>query len=93
MTAKRVDQNQAEIVQAMRDLGASVVDLHEVGKGCPDLLVGYRGFTVLIEIKMPGEKRNKRQLDWFALWRGGSAVVIETAAQAVDYLMELEDER
>ena len=41
--AARVDRNQAEIVVALRAGGASVQPLHAVGKGVPDLLVGWRG--------------------------------------------------
>ena len=40
MRAKRVDQNQKDVVKALRDSGAYVFHLHEVGQGCPDLLVG-----------------------------------------------------
>lgn len=41
--AKRTDGNQAEIVRALRSAGATVQTLHTVGKGCPDLVVGFRG--------------------------------------------------
>ena len=37
--AKR-DANHAQIVKRFRDIGASVLDLGAVGKGCPDILVG-----------------------------------------------------
>ena len=49
--AKRVDVNQKEIVKTLRDFGASVVDLSKVGHGVPDLLVGYAGLTILVEVK------------------------------------------
>jgi len=48
---KRVDKNQAEIVTALRKLGFSVLHLHEVGRGCPDILVGKNGVNLLVEIK------------------------------------------
>ena len=38
--AKRVDANQSIIVDALRQAGCSVLDLHEVGLDCPDILVG-----------------------------------------------------
>lgn len=40
----RVDANQPEIVRALRDIGASVVSLANVGQGCGDILVGYKTF-------------------------------------------------
>jgi len=70
MTARRTDSNQAEIVAALRHVGASVQDLHEVGKGCPDILVGYRGRNYLIEIKAPGGRLNKREREWHDRWDG-----------------------
>ena len=45
--AARVDANQAEIVAALRQAGASVWII-----GIPvDLLVGFRGMTIAVEIK------------------------------------------
>lgn len=81
MTAKRSDSNQPAIVQALRDIGATVQDLHEVGKGCPDLLVGYRGTTYLIEIKTKSGKLDKAQVEWHGTWTGQVAVC-RTAEEA-----------
>lgn len=78
--AAAVDANQAEIVDALRKCGATVVPLHAVGKGCPDLLVGYRGANLLIECKdgrKPPSKRTltEQQVDFHRDWRGQVAVV------------------
>lgn len=78
----RVDQNQREIVKALRAIGCSVVSLHRVGQGCPDLLIGYRGQTYLIEVKIPGEWLNLMQREWFERWRGQVAVV-DSVTQAI----------
>lgn len=43
------DSNEAEIVAALRAAGASVTPLS--AEGVPDLLVGYRGATYLLEVK------------------------------------------
>jgi Holliday junction resolvase len=51
MTYARVDTNHKEIVKALRDAGATVVSLAAMKHGCPDLLVGYAGETLLMEIK------------------------------------------
>ena len=71
---KRVDANQAEIVADLRKCGAWVLLLHEVGFGCPDILVGFRGVNYLIEIKSPDGKLNIRQIDWHRSWPGQVAV-------------------
>ena len=78
--AKRTDANQAEIMGAFRSCGASVQTLHEVGRGCPDLLVGFRGRNLLVEVKdgsKPPSKRRLRpdQVRWHERWRGQVAVV------------------
>lgn len=86
--AKRVDANQAEIVAALREMGASVFDLHEVGHGCPDILVGYKGYTCLMEIKTPGKFLSKRQEDWFDEWYG-EVYVIHSVDAAISHLARL----
>ncbi len=75
MRAARVDDNQGEIVAYLRSMVASVQVLSAVGKGCPDLLVGYRRRNVLIEVKDGDKPPSKRKLtpderEWHALWRG-----------------------
>ena len=49
--AAKIDANQTEIVKALRQVGASVQSLASTGKGCPDLLVGFRGVNWLLEVK------------------------------------------
>jgi Holliday junction resolvase len=87
MRAKRTDINQKDIVHALRTFGASVVDLSGVGKGCPDLLVGFRDITYLIEIKRDSKaKFTPQQLQFNELWRGGIVARIETIDDAIDLL-------
>ena len=68
--AAKVDQNQVAIVAALRKIGASVLHLHQLGKGTPDILVGYRGRNVLLEVKMPDEEPNALQVKFIKEWRG-----------------------
>jgi len=86
---KRTDTNQAEIVKALRRVGAIVQDLHEVGKGCPDILVGYHGKNYLLEIKYQGGKLNEREKEWHADWRG-QVCTVWTPEQAIFAVMEVE---
>ncbi|KAA0089337.1 hypothetical protein CIW54_07680 [Paraburkholderia sp. T12-10] len=88
--AAKVDGNQSDIVAALRKVGASVTPIHTVGNGCPDLAVGFRGRTVLFEVKDPKQPPNKRRLTddeaiWFGTWKG-EAHVVETAEQAIAIL-------
>jgi hypothetical protein len=85
MRAAKVDRNQAEIVAALRKAGATVQLLHAVGKGCPDMLVGFRGKNFMLEVKdwklAPSQKRlNDAQVEWHAGWKGQVAKVEDADA-------------
>lgn len=70
------DANHAEIVQALKTVGCSVLDLADVGHGCPDLLVGYAGRNWLMEVKDGDNKALTPDESRFALlWRGQRATV------------------
>jgi len=87
MRAKRVDCNQKNIVHALRTFGAVVVDLSGVGKGCPDLLVGFNSKTYLIEVKKDSKaKFTPQQLQFNELWTGGIIARIETIDEALALL-------
>lgn len=82
----RLDGNHTEIVSALREAGASVASLASLGKGRPDILVGWKHRNFLFEIKDPTQKPSKRVLtqeekDWHVVWCGQISV-IETAEQA-----------
>lgn len=87
---KRIDENQPLIVNALRKAGASVQTLHTIGKGCPDLLIGFRGVNYLAEVKNPKNPPSKRKLtpdeiEWFNLWKGQKQVV-ETVEDALNMI-------
>lgn len=83
--AAKVDANQAEVVKALRKMGATVQLLHSVGAGCPDLLCGFRGRNILIEVKDGGKVPSARrltadQVEWHGGWKGQVAVVEDADA-------------
>jgi hypothetical protein len=74
-------------VEALRRCGAKVFPLHQVGGGCPDLLVAInQERTFLLEVKMPGEKINKLQAEWLAAWPG-EVHVVRTPDEALRVLL------
>ena len=80
MRAAKVDANQAEIVKALRAVGCSVQILSSVGKGCPDILIGYRGKNLLFELKdgrkpKSAQKLTDDQVVWHSIWNGSVHVV------------------
>ena len=60
--AARIDRNQPDIIKALRYAGATVQPTHTLGKGCPDLLVGFRGENFLLEIKDGRKSPSHRKL-------------------------------
>ena len=89
--AAKVDRNQGEIVNTFRKLGWSVQVLSVVGEGCPDIVVGRRGFNLFVEIKdgqaVPSDRRlTKAQVGWHASWKGQVAVL-----KNIDEVIEFHD--
>lgn len=78
--AKRVDQNQDQIVIALRAAGAYVWII-----GLPvDLLVGYKSHTFLVEIKRNAKSRfTPLQRDFFENWCGGTLARIDSPDAAL----------
>jgi len=94
--AARIDNNQHDIVAALRAVGCSVQSLAAVGQGVPDLLVfaprrGLLGSLVLIEVKdgakpPSARRRTDAQLIWHADWKGPVYLVnsVDEALAIVD---------
>ena len=80
---KKVDNNQLDIVKAFRSMGATVLNLSAVGKGCPDLLIGYKGISVLVEVKSKTGKFTEPQLKFMEQWQGGAVNRIDSVDGAI----------
>jgi Holliday junction resolvase len=88
--AAKVDANQPAIVEALREAGYQVVDVHGVGFGFPDILaVTKSGINVLIEIKSPGGKLNQRELDFHQSFRGALGIAF-SADEAISIMQWFE---
>lgn len=83
------DKNHKEIADHFALRGASVVDTTYMGGGFPDLLVKYREYMFLVEIKMPGEYLNDRQVKWFNAHKDFGFIV--HSKEDVDRLLESMD--
>ena len=79
--AARIDENQPELVKQLRSIpGCTVQPLHMVGKGCPDLLVGWMGDNKLLEVKNADMPPSQKHLTpdekrWHSQWAGQVAIV------------------
>lgn len=91
--AAKTDANQAEIVEALRKAGARVQPLHQVGQGVPDLLIGFKGQTLLMECKDGSKPPSARKLtpdqqEWLDAWTGGAVWLVTCVDDALQALEE-----
>lgn len=79
--AARTDNNQHELVEALKKIGAKCFYIKEP----VDLVVGFRGRSVLLEVKRPGKTMTKAQEEFVSTWPGECHVVytIDEAINAV----------
>ena len=90
--ANRIDENQNEIVKALRKAGAYVRIISQ-GDGIPDLLVAYNGYTILMEVKDGDKVPSARKLTeaeqkFFDEWTGGMLVVVNSVDEAIATLQK-----
>lgn len=83
----KIDSNQKLIVRSLRDIGATVESLADLGEGKPDILVGFRGKNFLFEIKKDEkEKLTIEQEKWHNHWVG-TVYIIYNFNQAMEILI------
>ena len=78
--AKRVDKNQKVIVEEFRKLGFCVYITSHVGRGFPDIMLGFGNtHTILVEIKSTEKaKFTDAQNEFMSKWAGGPVVRIDS---------------
>ena len=91
--AARVDANQAEVVKALRKIGATVTPLHRVGRGVADLLVSFRQKWFVLEVKDGAKPPSARELTpderkWIGEQRA-PVFVVTSPLEAVNFLREV----
>lgn len=69
--------------------GVSVVTIHTVGKGVPDLILGYRGKNYLIELKDGKRFKSEKKLtddekEFHEKWQGQICI-----AESIDDILKL----
>jgi len=68
---RKSDANQKRIVETLRSVpGVSVFVTTIVKHGFPDLVVGFRGVTYLVELKTEKGKLTDDERDFFDSWTG-----------------------
>lgn len=73
---RKTDRNHSEIIKQCRKVpGISVFSTHILGKGFPDIVIGYKGLNYLIEIKDGDKPPSQRVLtidekEFHKNWKG-----------------------
>ena len=88
--AAKVDDNQTDIVDALRAIGCSVAVTSAAGEGFPDLVIGDRGRNYLIEVKDGAKPPSRRvltqdQINFHEAWHGQICVIC-TVAEAINFI-------
>ena len=84
MTYARIDTNHKEIVAALRQAGATVISMASLKHGTPDILCGFNGETILMEIKRDSKaKFTPDQLKFMANWKGGAVSRVDSVDAAL----------
>jgi len=91
--AAKVDANHLDICFALRSLGASVLSLASIGRGAPDICIGFRGVTYLAEIKNSKVrwKMTDDQKYFHADWKA-PIVILDSVDSATAWIMAVAKE-
>ena len=87
--AAKVDVNQAEIVAALRAVGAVVQVLSRVGQGVPDLAVGKHGRFWWMEVKTEKGELTPAEKEFMSRWRD-NYVIVRTPEEALKAIGAME---
>jgi hypothetical protein len=87
--AARRDDNEQDIIRAMREAGAYVKQIND--EGLFDLLVNYRGETMLIEVKDGAKPPSARRLTdaeqkFHDEWPGSDLYIVNSVEEALALL-------
>jgi len=88
---RRTDANHKSLINSIRQIPSiSVFSTHTLGKGFPDIVVGYKGINYLFEIKDSAKTPSQKKLtpdevkfhcSWF-----GQVNIIETIEDVLRYI-------
>ena len=87
--AARRDANEQDIIKALRECGAYVKQIND--EGAFDLLVSYRGETLLLEVKDGAKPPSARRLTdaeqkFHDEWPGTNLWIVNSVQEALDLL-------
>lgn len=89
----RPDKNHAEIKGFYEELFCTVLDLHSVGMGCPDFLVGVaNNVDSLVEVKTEHGHLEPSQVRFARDWRGRKVTVVRNQSDVINHVQGIREE-
>lgn len=85
----RPDANHHDVVKWYEECFCSVVELHKVGFGCPDLLIGAAGLTELAEVKTVDGELEPSQRTFITNWRGSKVNIIRDQQDVIEHVQRM----
>lgn len=82
--AKKRDKSEPEIISAFEMAGATV---ESIDTPC-DLIVGYLGVNVLVEVKTKTGKLTQNQKDFIRDWKG-TYLIVRTIEEALEIIQKI----
>jgi hypothetical protein len=89
--APKADSNHSEVTGWYEELFCSVLDLHKLGGGAPDLLVGCAGRSELVEVKPEAGQLRANQVTFNRTWRGNKVVLVRTQADVINHVKNIRE--
>ena len=81
------DLNHAEVTRFLKGCGCSVHDTSKVGGGFPDIAVGFRRHTFLVEIKSANGRLLESQKNFGNNWAGDLPIVAYSGEEAMKEML------
>jgi len=81
--ARRKDNTQNEVEDALQAAGWEVHDFSRVGWGVPDVIARRAGYKLWVEVKSEGEGLTRSEMRFHAICPG-DVIVVTNGAEAVE---------
>ena len=80
-----------DVIGWYRELYCSVLDLHTLGHGAPDLLVAASGCDELVEVKSADGHLEPNQVTFNKTWRGHKVTIIRSRADVINHVANIRE--
>jgi len=80
-----------DVIGWYEELFCSVIDLHTIGGGKPDLLIGCAGCDELAEVKSDEGHLQPNQVTFAKTWRGHKVTIVRSRADVLNHVANIRE--